>query len=180
MRIKTKNQTLIHDHPLISTFINFHDRNHLNHHSLAGQTASEIQTLQQVVFCIICAHFPSEIVRARCVKLAAHSTSQTREQRKIQINKHETAPWSRWTLCNLSSRFHFLALSPPVSADLGSAAEKINGWLDRQDVGIPLVTPLDPSWPLSQVIMWPTRAKCTNTACEVQVVASVTSKTLKV
>lgn len=64
---------------------------------------------------------------------------------------------SNWTLTNLSSHFHFLAFTLP---DQSLAVKKISRWLDWQDVGMLLVTPLDPLWPLSQVIMWPSPAKC--------------------
>lgn len=50
-----------------------------------------------------------------------------------------------------------LSLSPSVSVDHSLVVKKINRWLDWQDVRILLMTPLDPSWPLSQVIMWPHR-----------------------
>lgn len=68
----------------------------------------------------------------------------------------------------LNQPFLSLSLSRSLSFSRSLAVKKINRWLDWQDVGMLLMTPLDPSWPLSQVIMWPSPAKCTHQHGRVQ------------
>lgn len=69
---------------------------------------------------------------------------------------------------NLNQPFLSLSLSRCPSFSQSLAVKEINRWLDWQDVGMLLMTPLDPSWPLSQAIMWPSPAKCTHQHGRVQ------------
>lgn len=68
---------------------------------------------------------------------------------------------------NLNQPLLSLSLSPSVTrCDPSLAVKKINRWLARQDVGIPHMTPLDPSWPLSKAIMWPSPAEWVHIRCQ--------------